>query len=58
MTEEASARLRAALAERGVPVTEDELEEMARAAPALARWVRAVERLAGEWPAFAAPQGE
>ena len=56
--DEAAGRLRALLSERGIPVNDDELEEMLRAQPALAGWIATVERLAAEWPAFAAPLPE
>jgi hypothetical protein len=56
--DEARDRLRARLAEAGVPVSDDELEEMAAAQLALAGWIAAVERLAADWPAFAVPLPE
>lgn len=55
---EAAARLRAVLGERGIPVSDDELEEMVAAQPAVSAWLAIVEELAGEWPAFAAPLPE
>jgi hypothetical protein len=52
---ETLAAIERTLAERGVALRPDEIEELALAHPALLGWVRVAEELAEGEPAFVAP---